>query len=93
MRLQRWLSENQVPELAGVSWPSIDPESQFSIPITEKFSFDPNSDLSAGQRPVFGCFEALFGLPELDFHSASVGGTTFEGSLKTFLKDLDGMGE
>ena len=68
-------------------------ENPFYIPITEKFSFDPNMDLSAGQRPVFGCFEALFGLPELDFHSASVGGTTFEGSLKTFLRDLDEVGE
>ena len=37
--------------------------------------------------PLFGCFEAL------DFHSASVGGTTFEGSLKTFLRDMDGVGE
>ena len=68
-------------------------ESKGCIPLTEKFSFDPNSDLSAGQRPVFGCFEALLGLPELDFHSASVGGTTFEGSLKTFLRDMDGVGE
>ena len=47
----------------------------------------------AGQIPVFGCFEALFGLPEPDFHSASVGGATFEGSLTTFLRDLDGVGE
>ena len=68
-------------------------ENPFCIPITEKFSFDPNSDLSAGQRPVFGSFEALFGLPEPDFHSASIGGSTFEGSLKTFLRDLDEVGE
>ena len=68
-------------------------ENQFCIPITEKYCFDPNSDLLAGQRPVFGCFEALFGLPEPDFHSASVGGATFEGSLTTFMRDLDGVGE
>ena len=70
-------------------------ENPFWIPITEKFSFDPNSDLLAGQRPFFFffCFEALFGLPEPDFHSASVGGATLEGSLKTFLRDLDGGGE
>ena len=66
-------------------------QSQVCIPFTEKFSFDPNSDLSAGQRPVFGCFEALLGLPELDFHSASVGGTTLEVSLKTFLRYMDGV--
>ena len=68
-------------------------ENQFCIPITEKFSFDPNSDLSAGQRPVWFCLEALFGLPVPDFHAANVGGATFEGSLKTFLRDLDGVGE
>ena len=27
-------------------------ENPFSIPITDKFSFDPNSDLLAGQRPA-----------------------------------------
>ena len=32
------------------------------------------------QFKLFGCFEALSGLPEPDFNSASVGGTTFEGS-------------
>ena len=68
-------------------------ESQFCIPIKEKFRFDPKSDFSAGQSPLLGCFEALSWLPEHDFHSASVGGTTFEGSLKTFLRDLDGVGE
>ena len=68
-------------------------ESQFCISITEKFSFDPNSDFSAGQKPLFDCFEALSGLPEPDFHSANVVGATFEGSLKTFLRDLDGVGE
>ena len=68
-------------------------ESQFFIPITEKFSFDPNSNFSAGQRPLLSCFEALSGLPEPDFHSANVVGATFEGSLKTFLRDLDGVGE
>ena len=31
--------------------------------------------------------------PEPDFHSASVVGATFEGSLKSFLRDLDGVGE
>ena len=64
-------------------------ENPFCIPITEKFNFDPHSDLSAGQRPFF----ALFGLPMLDFNSASATGTTFEGSLKTFLRDLDGVGK
>ena len=59
----------------------------FASQVTEKFSFDPNSFYSAGQIPLFGCFEALSGLP------ASVGGTTFEGSLKTFLRDLDEVGE
>ena len=39
-------------------------ESQFFIPITEKFSFDPNSNFSAGQRPLLSCFEALSGLPD-----------------------------
>ena len=68
-------------------------ENPFFIPITQKFSFDPNSDLSAGQRPVFGWFEALFGLPEPDFHSASIRGSTFEGSLKTLLRYLDEVGE
>ena len=68
-------------------------ESQFCISITEKFSFDPNSDFSAGQRPLFDCFEALSGLPESDFHSDSVGGTSFEGSRKTFLRYLDGVGK
>ena len=46
-----------------------------------------------GQITVFGCFGALFELPEPDFHSASVGGSTFEGSLKTFLRDMNGVGE
>ena len=45
------------------------------------------------QFKLFGCFEALSGLPEPDFHSANVVGATFEGSLKTFLRDLDGVGE
>ena len=31
--------------------------------------------------------------PEPDFPSASVVGATFEGSRKTFLRDLDGVGE
>ena len=34
----------------------------------------------------------LFGLLEPDFHSVNVGGATFEGSLKTFLRDLDEVG-
>ena len=82
--------------LTGPQWtqrPHILGENPFCIPITEKFSFDPNSDLSSGQRPFFGCFEALFGLTVPDFHSANVGGAIFEESLKTFLRDLDGVGE
>ena len=43
--------------------------------------------LRAGKHPP-----ALWA-PEPDFHSASVVGATFEGSLKTFLRDLDGVGE
>ena len=35
----------------------------------------------------------LFGLLEPDFQSANVGGAAFEGSLKTFLRDMDGVGE
>ena len=93
------LQEPKQAELAGTPGPQstrsahILGENPFCIPITEKFSFDPNSYLSAGQRPVFGWFEALFGLPEPDFHSASIGGSTYEGSLKTLLIYLDEVGE
>ena len=34
-----------------------------------------------------------FWLLEPDFQSTNVGGAAFEGSLKTFLRDMDGVGE
>ena len=45
--------------------------------------------LRSGTHPLVPALWA----PEPDFHSANVVGTTFEGSLKTFLRDLDGVGE
>ena len=45
--------------------------------------------LRAGKHPPAPALWA----PEPDFHSASVVGTTFEGNLKAFLRDLDGVGE
>ena len=58
-------------------------ENPFFIPITDKLGS------LGGSKTSFGCFEAPLELPE----PASVGGTTFEGSLKTFLRDLDEVGE
>ena len=68
--LAEWKSGSRNPKsrswrvLTGPQWTQrvdILGENQFCIPITETFSFDPNSDLSAGQRPVCVCFAALFG--------------------------------
>ena len=89
------LQELKKPELAGASGPSMHPESPY-------FGWEPIFHPNYGQIPCwpklgslggsktsFGCFEALFELQE----PASVGGATFEGSLKTFLRDLDEVGE
>jgi hypothetical protein len=45
--------------------------------------------LRSGTHPLAPALWA----PEPDFHSANVVGATFEGSLKTFLRNLDGVGE
>ena len=59
------------------------------IPIMDKFRVDPKSDLLAGERPVLAVLR-----PFLSSQSQpALGGTTFEGSLKTFLRDLDEVGE
>ena len=81
------------------SAPSMDPASPyfgwnpFCIPLKEKYCFDHISYHWASRRPFLGFFEAPFELQEPNFHSASIWGTTFEGSLKTFLRDLDEVGE
>ena len=64
-------------------------ENPFFIPIMDKFRVDPKSDLLAGERPVLAVLR-----PFLSSKSQpALGGTTFEGSLKTFLRDLDEVGE
>ena len=64
-------------------------ENPFFIPIMDKFRVDTKSDILAGDRPVLAVLR-----PFLSSQSQpALGGTTFEGSLKTFLRDLDEVGE
>ena len=86
MRLQGWQSGNQAPgaQKAGVGGclRALNGPREPILLVRANFAsqLQRNSVLSQEPRPLFGCFEALSGLPEPDFNSASVGGTTFEGS-------------
>ena len=87
--------EPKKPELAGASGPSMHPESLYFVwepifhPNHGQIPYWPKFGSLGGSNTSFGCFEALFQLTE----PASIGGATFEGSLKTFLRDLDEVGE
>ena len=101
-KLAEWKSGSGSPK--SRSWralprPPMDRESPYFgwAPILHpnygEIPFRPQLGSLDGSKTRFGCSEALFGLPEPDFHLANVGGATFEGSRKIFRRDLDGVGE
>ena len=100
LRLQHWLIENPAPGaqkgVAGGCFQALNAPREPIFWVRTHFSSQlwTNSVLTQNLifwrvKDQFWLFEALFELPE----PASVGGATFEGSLKTFLRDLDEVGE